>query len=170
MSSAHYAQGGGLTKIFTDTPTVSASPNYTDGDNMGGLITLTNFGRPTNTDASSPTVFSSGIIQSVVITNLVAGSLNIDVLFFDTNPSNTTFTDNGALTVNDTDLLTLIGLASVTTWSAFADNEMGYESNLGIPFNLEAGNASMYVALVARGAHNLASTSDLTLRVGTLLD
>ncbi len=45
MGSSHDDRVGGFTKVHTATPTVSASPDYTAVDAMGGLITLTNFGR-----------------------------------------------------------------------------------------------------------------------------
>ena len=168
MVNSHNARGGGFTKVHSSTPTVSVSPNYSSGDAMGGLITFTNFGRRNRLAVEE--FGGAGIIQSVVITDLAAQSLNIDVIFFDTNPSNTTVTDNATLDVHDTDLLTILGIVNVTSWADFSDNSVGFESNLGIPFDLGAGNSSIYAVMVARGAHNLASTSDLTLRVGVLQD
>lgn len=168
MGSSHNDRVGGFTKFHTATPTVSASPDYTAGDAMGGKITFTNFGRRNR--VLTKDVGSTGVIHSVMISDLSAEAKNIDVVFFDTNPSNSTITDNAAIDVHDTDILTIIGVVNVTTWASFNDNAVGFEGNLGIPFDLEAGNSTVYVALVARGDHNLASTSDLTLRVGVLQD
>ena len=164
MTAEQHQQTGGFTKVFSATPTVDASNNYATGDNMGGLITLTNVGR------LHRLIDSRGIIQSVVITDLSGQNLDIDVIFFDTNPTNSTFTDNVAQTIVDADLLTIIGVANVTTWAAFVANGVGVAVNLGITFDLGVANGELYCALVARGAHNLESTSDLTLRVGILQD
>ena len=168
MGSSHDDRVGGFTKVHTATPTVSASPDYTAGDAMGGLITFTNFGRRNRIYTEE--VGSTGVIHSVTITDLSAQALNIDVVFFDVNPSNTTVTDNATLDIHDTDLLTIVGVVNVTTWASFSDNAVGFEGNLGIPFDLGAGNSSIYAVLVARDVHNLASTSDLTLRVEVLQD
>lgn len=159
-----YRQTGGFTAVFSSTPTVSATPDYTTGDNMGGKITIEKIGR------LHRLIDSRGIIQSVVITDKSGQNLDIDVIFFDSDPSGTTFTDNAALTIVDADLVKIVGTVLVNTWSAFAANGVGFETNLGIPFDLGSANASLFAALVARNSHNLASTSDLTLRVGILQD
>lgn len=152
---------GGFTKIVELTPTVEATPDYATGDLIGGKLEFTGAIRRKFTN--------TGIIQSVIITDKAKQSINIDVLFFDTDPSNTTFTENGVLVVHDTDLLNLVGVAAVTDWKNFSDNSMGQALNLGIPFKIDT-NFSLWAAMVTRGAHNLASTSDLTIRVGILQD
>ena len=109
---------------------------------------------------------SGGLIQSVVITDLAKQSITKDVIFFDADPTGTTFTENGAFDIHDADLVRIIGVASVSTRFPFNDNSFGGAFNLAIPFVLAG--TSLFVAVVERGAGNYVSTSDLTLRVGIL--
>lgn len=152
---------GGFTIIVEDTPVVEATPDYAAGDLMGGKIVLTRAVRGSGAH--------SGVIQSVIITDLAKQSVNIDVLFFDADPSNSTYTENAAFDVDDADLLNLVGVAAVNDWSDFSDNSVGQALNVGIPFHLNTGT-TLYAVMVTRGVHDLASTSDLTLRIGILQD
>ena len=154
---------GGFTKIVTVTPTIQATPDYASGDLIGGKMSFTGAVR------YNDLVAGTGLIQSVVITDLEKQSVAIDIVFFDVDPTNTTFTDNAAFDIDDTDLLTIIGVAAVTDWKAFNDNSVGVALNMAMPFNLGTGT-TLYGALVSRGAPNYGSTSDLTVRVGILQD
>ena len=138
--------------IFEQDVTVQAAA-YATGDLVGGKLTLT-----------SPISNLGGMIQSVVITDLAKQSIAKDVVFFDTDPSGTTFTENSALDIDDTDLLNVIGIAPVNNWFGFSDNSIGQALNLAIPFQ----GGTLYAAIVERGAPTYASTSDLTIRVGLL--
>jgi hypothetical protein len=109
------------TNTIASTPTVSTSPAYTSGDSVGGKISLASAVRLAGT---------GGTITSVTITDKGKQSAATDVVFFNADPSNTTFTDNGALTVHDTDLLTIIGVVPITSWAAFVDNSVGYANGL----------------------------------------
>ena len=128
---------------------------YSSGDLVGGLLTL-----------SGAFVGYGGFIQSVVITDLAKQSIGKDVVFFDANPSNTTFTENSALDINDTDLLNVVGVAPVLDWFGFNDNSVGQALNLAMSFRLAG--ADLYAAIVERGAPTYASISDLSIRVGIL--
>ncbi len=146
------------------TPTIDTAA-YATGEliGLGGVLKF-----PTAVPGDEgQTASQSGIIQSVIITDLGKQSANLDLLFFDANPSNTTFTDQAAFDVDDADLINLIGVASVTDWKAFSDNSMGQELNLAMPFTLDAG-ATLYAALVSRGAPNYVAATDLTIRVGII--
>lgn len=131
--------------------TVEATPDYSAGDLVGGLLTIMESAL-------------GGLIQSVVITDLAKQNVNKDVVFFDTNPANTTFTENAALAIADADLVDVLGVAAVDTWFSFSDNSVGQALNLAIPFV----NTPLYAAIVERGTANYASTSDLTIRIGVL--
>ena len=147
------------TAVIEVAPTVDTNA-YASGDLIGGKLTLSN--------ATAYTVYS-GIISNVVIIDKDKEALDIDVVFFDTNPTATTFTDNAAFTPNDTDLLNIICTVSITTDVAFADNGMSYANNVNCPFKTPGTN-TIYAALVARGAGTYTSSSDLLLRVGILQD
>lgn len=141
-----------LSKALTTTTLA-----YSLGDNIGGLLTLTN---------AVLLSAGGGIIQNVGIYDAAAQSAAIDVVFFVANPSSTTFTDNGALTVNAADGPSIVGIAHVTDWSTFAASSFGQALNLGINFDLSIGT-SLYVALISRGTPTYA-TNSLTLNVEIL--
>ena len=165
------AQMGGFTVDLTVVPVVSASPDYTSGDVMGAKTEIVNAGRLSSTDASGQSVNSRGVIMSVVISDKAEQSLDIDVLFFKAEPSTGTYTDNGAFALDDADALLCIGVAHVTDWTdGGSGSDIGFDSNLGFAFDLGAANASLWIIVVARGAHNLGSTSDFQIRVGILAD
>lgn len=148
--------------VLENTPTIQAAA-YATGELIAPLITF-----------SDPFGFDTGygynndmLIQDVIVTDLGMQSVNLDIVFFDTNPSNTTFTLNAAFDIHDTDLLNVVGIAHVTDWSDFSDNSVGQALNLEIPAAI-ANAASLYAAIVSRGAPTYASTTDLTLRVKAL--
>ncbi len=150
-------------KVLSATPTVSASPNYSDGDSIGGLISLAGAAR------ANDLVSSAGFVDSVVIADKAANTTNIEVVFFDSNPTGTTFTDNSALTIADADLAKVAGVVLVDTWISSAGGSFGSEHTLRIPYDLGTGTV-LYAAMIATGATDLATTSDLTVRVGLELD
>jgi hypothetical protein len=155
MVARTVSKRGGV--YFVELPvTVEATPDYSSGDLVGGLLNIS--------DIESEKKFGGGLIQSVLITDLAKQDIDKDVVFFDTNPSNTTFTENAALDIADADLVNILGVAQVTTWIDFNDNSIGQALNLAIPFS----NTALYAAIMERGTANYASTSDLTIRVGIL--
>ena len=149
MSESTKSQLGGVWYI-EQAVTVEASV-YATGDLVGGLLTL------------ATTAFG-GLIQSVIITDLAKQNIAKDVVFFDTNPANTTFTENAALDIADADLVDVICVVPVLDWFSFNDNSIGQALNLAVPFS----NTPLYAAIIERGAPTYVSTSDLTIRVGIL--
>lgn len=165
MSAALHsaATRGGILTIEQDVTVEAAA--YSSGDLVGGLLTLTH---PLADGGGTSTYPTGGLIQSVLITDLAAQNIDKDVVFFDTNPSNTTFTENSALDIDDADLLNVIGVAAIDTWFSFSDNSCGQALNLAIPFILPAAATALYAAIVERGAPTYVSTSDLSIRVGMM--
>lgn len=140
------------------TPTIDTS-TYATGDLIGSSaieLVLDGHGK----------VEKGGIIQSVIITDLAKQNANLDVVFFSTSPSATTFTDNAAFDIDDADLVRVIGVAAVFDWKSFNDNSIGQELQLALPFIMAGGN-TLYAAIVSRGAPTYGAT-DLTIRVGVL--
>lgn len=150
-------------KYVEATPTITTSA-YATGDLVGtAVIQLTD---AVEGDALQKGTVG-GLIQSVIITDLASQSAALDVIFFDANPSNTTFTDNAAFDIDDLDLVNIIGFAQVTSYAAFADNSVGQDLQLAIPFVLDTSNI-LYAAIVSRGTPTYTGTTDLTIRVGIL--
>ncbi len=155
---------GGHTQIVQATPVCNITAPYASGDLIGGKLTLTDAAR--FGDKLRP---GTGIIQSVILTDLAKQSADLDVVFFDSDPSATTFTDQAALDIDDADLVKIIGVASVTSWAAFADNSAGQLLNVGLAFDLGQAT-SIFAAIVSRGTPSFASESDLRLRTFILQD
>ncbi|KKK88178.1 hypothetical protein LCGC14_2745790 [marine sediment metagenome] len=154
---------GSYLVVLTSTPTINTGA-YATGDLIGSSeISLT------PAVLGNGVTVASGVIQSVVIIDEDAQEVQIDVYFFDAEPSNTTFTDNSAFAPTDADLDALIGVASVTDWKSQSTNSMGQVLNLGMPFELAVSSTTIYAVLVSRGAPTYAATG-LTLRVAIFQD
>ena len=104
------------------------------------------------------------LIQSVVITDLAGQEADIDVMFFDGDPVNTTFTDNAAFDPDDADLENFAaGIALVDDWHSFNDSSLGQALRLAIPI-VPDGDGAFFAALVSRGTPTFGA-SDLSLRI-----
>ena len=79
--------------VIEQAVTVQAAA-YATGELVGGKLTL-----------AGPFIKYGGLIESVIITDLAKQSIGKDVVIFDANPSNTTFTENSALAIADADLV-----------------------------------------------------------------
>lgn len=148
--------------IHTVTQTVVVDTNaYTAGDFLGtAILELTN-----------ASYIGGGVLHTISVVDLTKQSAAIDLLFFSTACTNTTFTNNAALDVNDTDALTFIGHVSIlaTDYSALADNSVATVRNVGLTFNAADGSKSLYCAPVARGTPTYAA-SELRLKFSFLRD
>ena len=138
------------------TPTIDTNI-YASGDLLGGKLELANAVRMAG---------GGGIVRAVALADLAKQSDNVDVLFFDADPSGTTFTNNAALDIADADLPKLIGFHQVTSYAEFNDSAVGRgEADRPLPFVLGAGATSLYAALVARATPTFVTAADLVLRV-----
>lgn len=98
-TEAHLGQVGGTTAIISPAITTSASPAYSIGDVVGGKITLTNAVRVSG---------GSGVLQSLLVKDTTNQKAALTILIFNADPSNGTYTDNGAITLNATDATFII--------------------------------------------------------------
>lgn len=143
---------------LTDTPTVNTSA-YASGDTLGSLITFSN--------ALIPGCTGSAIIESCFVTSL-SSAFTIDVVFFSSNPSSTTFTNNAALDIADADLSKICAVVQLDKTVSFADNAAIFPSNedtVHWPIVL-SDQETLYAVMVSRGTPTLGGTSDITLHVG----
>jgi hypothetical protein len=106
----------------------------------------------------------AGVLQSLTLSDAAKQDIEFDVVFFRANPSNTTFTDNSALDIHDTDLLEafVVNVGS-SDYADFADNSLA-TVNPSRAFKLN-GTSVLYACLVARGAYDGAAAGDLQLTV-----
>lgn len=141
------------------TPTVVASPDYTTGMTMGGIMTFASILRATGKTAYA--------VSLRVITK-IANTAALDAFVFSASPTASTTTDNAAFLLSATDAPALMGVISLATtdWvSGGSAISVGYKE-ARIPIT-GAAATSLYVVLVARGTFNLGSTSDLIVALST---
>jgi len=145
------------TAVVSVTPTISASPDYSAGDAIGGKQTLT-----------AAVLVSGGVcvLDSLIVVDKANQSPQFDVLIFDADPSASTITDNSAF-VFSTDISKLIARIPVVTadWQSIDSTALASKGNLGITLQA-SGSTSLFAAIVARGAYNANSTGDLILKYG----
>jgi len=146
-------------RVLSVTPTITGGA-YTADECIGGLQTI-NYRHLSGFSGSL-------MIQSVIVTDNALQDIEIDCVFFDDDPSNSTFTDNSAFTVADADMEKIIGVANITTYKDFADNSVGQVQNLAIPIGQDDGH-QFWVACLVRGAPTYVATNDLTFRFGVLV-
>ena len=152
----------GKTRIITATPTITANAAYGSGNAIGGGALQFAAGREApSTNATNP-VGASGIIRAVFIADKDKQDANIDVLFFNAAPAAPT--DKSAFNPSNADLLNCIGLAQITTYSAFSANGFGQVSGLFIPFALTSG-ITLNAILVCRGTPTWTTTSSIQVGI-----
>lgn len=153
----------GKSKIVTATPAVDTNI-YASGDLVGTKITLT---------SATRVATGRGRVVSVTLVDQAKQSAAIDVVFFNADPSGTTFTDNAALDVADADALKFAGHVSIVAgnYAAFADNSAATVavSGMGIAVQPTDGQ-TLYACLVSRGTPTYAAATDLKLSVGIIQD
>lgn len=152
---------GGITDKKSATVTVSTSA-YASGDLIGGLQSIK--------AVDDRTIERSGLIQDIGLSDKAKQDAVIDVVFFNANPSNTTFTDNAALTVDDADITKIIGFAQVTSYTDFAASSFGYAGNVAMPYKIDNDDGLLYFALISRGTPTYAATTDVQPSIGLLQD
>lgn len=147
------------------TVTVSTTPAYSVGDNIGGLITLTNAVRASGTRA---------FLRSVFLLDTSNQKNAIDLLFFNASPSSSTFTDNAAAVLHSSDYAKLIRRVSIAATDYTTIDSKGIADIIASDRSLTpASGTSLYLALVIPsngGTPTYATTSALTLRLNMLWD
>lgn len=156
---------GPNTKVVRLNPVVSISPAYAINDVIGGKMVIENVARSAG---------AGGIINSIVMTSKVdiPVGVTIDILLFNTDPTNSTFTDNSAIAVDVLDLPFLLpGIASLSNRVSLGTTAALTAHNLGIPVDTLTTD-DLWAVAVIRGAAtlDLASVSDIQFVFGFLPD
>lgn len=146
-------------EVISVVPAVSATPDYSAGDAVGGKQTLAGAARESG---------GKVVLQSLVIIDKANQKKALTVLFFDSDPSVATITDNAAFAFS-TDISKCVGKLDIVAGDYTTIDSIGVASLRSIGLELKtSGSASLYAVIVAGEAINLASTSDLTFRYGFL--
>jgi len=155
-----------ITQFIRVTPVVSASPDYGIDDVLGTLMTISS---PFRGDGAGGILNAINMVCDVDIPS----GVTIDMLFFDQNPTNSTFTDNSALAVNVNDLPYMLPAVQLTTRIDLGTPCMLQATGFGgIPVENAAKQRKLYAVAVVRGAAtlNLAAVDDVTFGFGFLPD
>ena len=161
QSGSRVQSVGGVVARIDATPTVSTTPAYASGDNVGGKILLAGAARLPG---------GSGLIQSVVITSKSLQSATFDVVFFNADPTATAATDNAPQDIADADLAKVVGVAQCATVVPLTGASIHQATGLAMPFAGSSGSRDLYAIIVVRGTPTFASTSDVQLSVRILQD
>lgn len=153
---------GGKTVSVTVIPTVTASNAYGTNFVVGGLLTF----------ANAFTSTGSGILQSVVVTMKKAETSGFTFFVFNSNPSNTTWTDAQAAAINAADVAKVLPPIALSANSQLASTNFTVLSATGIGEALAPGATMLYGVLISNAAltNQFASTSDVTATVTVLQD
>lgn len=153
------ANSGAGSVVLTAAPTV-AGTTHAANDVCGGKISLSGAARVSA---------GGGIIQQVCVHVKDAVTAAYDVLFFVTDPTNSTFTDDAAIALASADQPFLVGVASCTQLVDCGTRKTLQASQLGLPFKLSAGT-TLYAVIVVRSSAAYTTSNALTLSVGVLQD
>ena len=140
--------------VLDNTPVISLTA-YVTGDNIGGLMTLTEAVKHPG---------HGGSIRSVSLIDKLAISAAIDVLVFDKNPSNSSFTDNDAAVVSDLDVVNLVAVFPLSTYVTLAGNSVASADTRDVPF-IVFGGQSLFAAMIIRAGATFTTADALQLRL-----
>jgi hypothetical protein len=143
---------GGISTSIKDTTAVSASPDYSIGDAVGGKRTLASAVRVSG---------GTAILEDIMLLDRANQGPGLEILFFDADPTAATITDNSGF-VFSTDDLKLIARVSVgvSDWTSVNSKKYAHIKSIGALLKAASGT-SLYVAIVATTAYNAAATDDM---------
>lgn len=141
------------------SPTVTASA-YTAGDVLGGKMTFASLLR---------SGVNSGVLQSITVISKAVQTTNIVVHLFKADPSNSTWTDKAAPSINSADLPNYIGAYTLANASSVLGTETIWTLD-GIGKAIQASGTSLYAVATVVSTPTPASTSDFTFRLAVLQD
>jgi len=146
---------GKYTTEIALTFTVQDTPDYSNSDQLGSLITVSNAVRKTG---------GTGKIRSLVLYDDDKLNADFDVLIFDSSPTIAS-SDNGALDISEANLQKLIGRIEIrqADWSDISGHTYCVIGNLDLP--VKSLTKDLYFLLQARATLNFADTGALTGRV-----
>jgi hypothetical protein len=158
VPSGTISAGGFATKI-TNTPTISASPDYSSGDNIGGINTITNAMYANG---------ASGFISELDIWDKAAQAPALIIDIFDTSPSGT-YTDNSAEVIAG-DHAIWLGSISVAAgdWATTGAVSRVSLKGINLPVKATGGTRNLLFTVVTTSTPNYASTSDLVFKFGII--
>lgn len=158
-----------ITRTISVVPTISTSPAYTTGDQIGGIMTLTDVVRQdgtVNQGINNGLMAGQAELHSVTILDGGKQDAAIDIWFFNTSPT-VTSVDNGAFSMSDANQAAqCIGAISIGT--AYSDAALNSTSsdgkNIGLNLQVAASATSptnIYAIAIIRATATYTATTDL---------
>jgi len=150
--------GRGKMRPVRLTPTLTATPDYIANDSMGGLISIT-----TAIAASGRGTF----LHAINVNSVFAPTLRL--IFFNANPTASTFTDNAAIVIDFADQEKICGRFELETGAAIDANTYNTDASATAsklpkamyPFT----GTTLYLAVQALGTINAGSAEDLDIEL-----
>jgi len=145
-------------EMLDTTPTITAGA-YSDGDVIGGLITV-----------AVPGANKTGLLNRLILIDDANQADAIDVFVFSAAPN--TIADNAAFAPTEAALEGILGKVSIAAGDYWVENSLAVaEKNDLNDVLISDGGGSIYVYLVCNGSTpTYAATDDLTLRLGVLTE
>lgn len=160
-SELHIGEVGGNSSIFKIAPTISATPDYSAGDVMGGKITLADICR-----AAGKAVVVNDIELIDADNQKPTGAL----YFFDADPSASTLTDNSAFVLHANDIAKVIRRQPIVSGDWVTVDSKGVCHPDFKPFVMVGATATLYAVFVVDGTFNMATTTAITGTLGLFRD
>lgn len=145
--------------FFSAIPTVSTSA-YADGHCVGGKIEF---------EDSDNYKTSSGVLHEVIVADKDGVGGTFELVLFNEDPVNTTFTDNAAFTIDAADRQKVVGVIDLTTVGTVAGVSLNEAPNVGKIFRNRTED-SLYAALIAKSAFTFSNTDALKISLGVIPD
>ena len=143
-----------IPKTFTQALTVTAGL-YAVGDNVGGKITLTSAAR-----ASGGTVR----LNSIVLADHDEQEAEMDITFFNANPSGSTLTNDAATDVVDADAGKIAGTITISPAHYYDLGSCSVANIQDINMLITAsGSANLYCAVTTRGTPTFTATDHVNV-------
>lgn len=150
----------GLVRSVAINPPLAAGQVYAAGHSLGGLLTFADMARPN---------IGSGLIQNVALTSLSGQTPEVDLVFFNALPQDSTIADRTAVSIVAADLGKIVGYAKLSLYIQLGTPTLAIATQQAIAYRLAAGT-SLYAAAITRTSVTFSSGSGLRIVVSGLLD
>lgn len=151
----------GFSNELIDVQLTVQAAAYAAGDVIGGKITI---------PGAVARDGGSGLLKSVLLCSKADLTVNMDLVLFSADPAASTFTENGPVAIDVTDVAKVLGVISLATRFDLGTPVVVGAANLDMIVQSGALTRNLFACLIARGAYTPAATADVILRFGIQQD
>jgi len=151
--------------------TVTAASAYASGNAIGGLMTIAG---ATRVSGASGAAGTGGILTGMMMNAKSLQTTQVDVVFFDANPSGSTCTDKTAFSLATADFDKVVGYLTVpgtaangAGWVAGTVGSVGVATYYPVTYDL-ASSTSLFACAVTRGTPTYTATTDVSFKFNIL--